>query len=83
MIPSISISSPGKQRDRGFGSEVGSGQRCTGGLMKVNVNLESLFLFDSDVNDRPVQLAHLCCLPPTSTWTTYGHNEVSSFNFIA
>ena len=51
--------------------------------MKVNVNLESLFLFDSDVNDRPVQLAHLCCLPPTSTWTTYGHNEVSSFNFIA
>ena len=27
--------------------------------MKVNVNLESLFLFGSDVNDRPVQLAHL------------------------
>ena len=86
MILSVSISSPEKQKEnRGFGSEVGSASG--GGLRKVNVNLQSLFLFDSDVrvNDRPVQLAHLAAyvIPPTSTWITYGHNEVSSFNFIA
>ena len=32
---------------------------CGGALREVNLNLESLFLFDSDVDDRPVQLAHL------------------------
>ena len=43
--------------NRRFGSEVGNGRRCL--LVEGSGVIESLFLFDLNVNDRPVQLARL------------------------
>lgn len=58
MILSVSISFPEKQK--GFVDLVVKlGVDSGGGLREVNVNFESLFSFDLDVNDRPVQLARL------------------------
>ena len=53
---------------------------CGGGLREVNVNLEGLFLFDSDV----AQICLSWSLPVTTNINlTYSHNEISSFSFIA